>query len=329
MPANNLEESQTLFNQKKIAKFIREHKVVPSTIKKVKAREFQAETGIKAKKEDIQEMIRNEILRQKVIVVQRRNASIMTQKTRDTQGHFLWLLGQKTKNVERWEDLMKNAMPLKEGLSKKYQATWKEDFTFIKMADKLLLVRWNSESNWNQNYCNTVITNRRIELYKLENFNYNFLKLLGTSETEGFRGNFLTKAIAELLKIDESLADAIIKGKRKTIDKLLKNKPLTDLEQELALFSLAYAMDYFDENMEILQVFAKHMNIEEVFVKSAREKNTELMFAILENAKKLGVELGHKDNQGKSALDYATKHGIGKEYLKNLLTNNEKEIIAI
>ena len=205
---------------KKVAKYMRKHHLTSSySLKKLKVNSFRAETGLKLKKGEIEQLILSEIDRQQAIRKARADARPAPGTWRE--GRILEMQRIRSIKRENWLSIKTHsldtlsaiysrrprAISLCEALNKSYAADWSNLYTYINFGDDLLRVAWDTDSDWNYysrryNRPKNTYSNRRVELLT---FSYdgdsNGIKIVDVYHVNAFRGPFLIDAIAHLFNL--------------------------------------------------------------------------------------------------------------------------------
>lgn len=184
--------------QDRIAQYIREHQIKSWNLKDIKAREFVAETGIKAKKEEIVQMVSEEIARQDGISKERRESRYVYSAWH--AGRILQMQQHKRENLAKWEELRQRAISLSAALTRTYKASWGHGATYINFGPHVLRITWDETSDWDyysKSYGRpkNTYTNRRVELLAPSSTG-NYFAITKTYDVDKFAGKFLVEAIA-------------------------------------------------------------------------------------------------------------------------------------
>jgi hypothetical protein len=288
-----------------VAKFIRIHNIQSQNLKNVKAREFIAETGIKAKKEDILQIIKAEISRQEDIRKKRRERRYAPQKW--YSGRILRMLQTKKENAKKWQELRQKSISLPEALTRTYKASWDSTATYIIFGQNILRVTWDQKSDWDyysKKYGRpkNTYTNRRVELLT----SYSFGSPVKTYYVEKFIGPFIIDAIASFTGI-----------KKIMVPKHLRPVQLNPY------FEIELMRDIFG-----IQIYARSIAGEIIDYCAMRQKMTYHAETVLDAVAGLKVKLQAKADQETQILDYkvARKMGFCDAGIRQFVSDNELDI---
>lgn len=192
-------------NGVKVAKYMREHYITSSySLKKLNANTFKAETGLKLKKAEIEQLILSEIDRQQTIRKARADARPAPSTWRE--GRILEMQRIRSIKRENWLRRRQKAISLSEALNKTFRASWDEPTTDILFGEFLLHVAWDTDSDWNYyskryNRPKNTYSNRRVELLTFGPESIGGGKIVDVYHVNAFRGPFLIDAIVRFCNL--------------------------------------------------------------------------------------------------------------------------------